>query len=63
MFCELMRTYYVAWKMGQVPSGERIDSMFDEELELLAYLIMGWEHYDKIDKFQSLGYLLGGKKE
>lgn len=61
-FCERMQIYFAAWKLGQVPSGERIDTMFTEDLELLTILIMGWEHYDKVDKFKTLGTLLGGKQ-
>jgi hypothetical protein len=61
-FCSLMETYYLSWQLGQCPNGEGIDSMKEEEVNLLNNLIMSWQYHDKADKFKILSMILGGTK-
>lgn len=54
-----LRLLYLAWRLGQVPSADSLDTMDVEQAEILTTLISTWERMARAEDFRRLANLLG----
>ncbi len=56
-----LRHHYLAWRLGQVPFGDSLDTMSVEQAEILTTLISTWERLARAEDFRRLASLFGAK--
>lgn len=59
-FAEDQRILWLAWKLGQVPSGTSLDTMSEADALRMLAMIRKWEALARADDFKTLGKLLVG---
>lgn len=59
-FAAELRLAFLAWKMGQSPSGDSLATMDADQAEVLLTLISTWERMARDRDFSRLARLLGG---
>ena len=62
VFVSVIRHLWLCWKMGQVPSDATLDTIDEEDADLLTFLIQAWERYSEDEKFKRLAMMFGGDK-